>query len=153
MADIWSEKDVGFIGHIKFLSDLTVGPTYFAKSGYTEMWSEENIDVPWHSYQNGNDKKNSMSELSYQSKGIYLVTIKSCQILNSNQSCSKIYCYVKSFIKIYQEKPCHKKCTCTNGSDIIGKFKLKHFKLTLKCTRIFFFLHDNNSLDVCLAKP
>ena len=31
MADIWSEKNVGFIGQIKFLSDLTVGPTYFAK--------------------------------------------------------------------------------------------------------------------------
>ena len=28
----WSEKDVGFIGPITFLSDLTVGPTYFAKS-------------------------------------------------------------------------------------------------------------------------
>ena len=25
-------KDVGFIGPITFLSDLTVGPTYFAKS-------------------------------------------------------------------------------------------------------------------------
>ena len=32
MADIWSEKNVGFIGPVKFLSDLTVGPTYFAKS-------------------------------------------------------------------------------------------------------------------------
>ena len=32
MADIWSEKNVDFIGLIKFLSDLTVGPTYFAKS-------------------------------------------------------------------------------------------------------------------------
>ena len=32
MADIRSEKDVGFIGPITFLSDLTVGPTYFAKS-------------------------------------------------------------------------------------------------------------------------
>ena len=32
MADIWSEKDVGFIGPIAFLSDLTVRPTYFAKS-------------------------------------------------------------------------------------------------------------------------
>ena len=31
-ADIWSEKDVGFIGPITFLSDLTVGPTNFAKS-------------------------------------------------------------------------------------------------------------------------
>ena len=34
MADIWSEKNVGFIGPIKFLSDLTVGPTYFAKSDH-----------------------------------------------------------------------------------------------------------------------
>ena len=34
MADIWSEKDapVDLIGPIKFLSDLTVGPTYFAFS-------------------------------------------------------------------------------------------------------------------------
>ena len=32
MADIWSEKNVGFIGPIKFRSDLTVGPTDFAKS-------------------------------------------------------------------------------------------------------------------------
>ena len=32
MADIWFEKNVGFIRPIKFLSDLTVGPTYFAKS-------------------------------------------------------------------------------------------------------------------------
>ena len=32
MGDIWSEKNVGFIGPVKFLSDLTVGPTYFAKS-------------------------------------------------------------------------------------------------------------------------
>ena len=32
MADIWSEKNVGFIGPIKFLLDLTVGPTCFAKS-------------------------------------------------------------------------------------------------------------------------
>ena len=31
MADIWSEKDVGFI---TFLPDLTIGPTYFAKSVY-----------------------------------------------------------------------------------------------------------------------
>ena len=32
MADIKCEKNVGFIGPVKFLSDLTVGPTYFAKS-------------------------------------------------------------------------------------------------------------------------
>ena len=32
MADIWSEKNVGSIGPVKFLSDLTVGPTYFGKS-------------------------------------------------------------------------------------------------------------------------
>ena len=32
MADIWSDKNIGFIGPNKFLSDLTVGPTHFAKS-------------------------------------------------------------------------------------------------------------------------
>ena len=37
MADIWSEKDVGFIGPMTFLSDLTVGPTYFAKSALTKF--------------------------------------------------------------------------------------------------------------------
>ena len=37
MADIWSEKDVGFIGPITFLSDLTVGPTYFAKEGHIAL--------------------------------------------------------------------------------------------------------------------
>ena len=37
MADIWSEKNVGFIGPIKFLSDLTVGPTCFAKSDIS-LW-------------------------------------------------------------------------------------------------------------------
>ena len=35
MADIWSEKNVGFIGPVKFLSDLTVGPTYFTKSVFS----------------------------------------------------------------------------------------------------------------------
>ena len=40
MADIWSEKNVGFIGPIKFLSDLTVGLTHFVKSA-----SSRNLNV------------------------------------------------------------------------------------------------------------
>ena len=43
MADIWSEKNVGFIGPAKFLSDLTVGPTYFAKSGVNK-WGGEGLE-------------------------------------------------------------------------------------------------------------
>ena len=42
MADIWSKKNVGFIGPVKFLSDLTVGPTYFAKS-VTDRYIQRNL--------------------------------------------------------------------------------------------------------------
>ena len=41
MADFWSEKDVGFIGPITFLSDLTVGPTYFVKSAQSLPMNSE----------------------------------------------------------------------------------------------------------------
>ena len=43
MADIWSEKHVGFIGSIKCLMDLTVGPTYFAKSAKSPCFELSNL--------------------------------------------------------------------------------------------------------------